>query len=73
MIVDLSDLEKSCSVLAGGQSGNPASPHFNDQTDDWLKGNYHPMLVNHEEIKLEYQASFDICSQSVKMPLLCSV
>lgn len=39
-IVDLSDLSKSESILPTGQSGNPLSDHFGDQTELWLSGKY---------------------------------
>lgn len=39
-ISDLSDMRKSLSVLPTGQSGNPLSDHFGDQTDRWLNGAY---------------------------------
>lgn len=39
-IVDLSDLSRSESVIPTGQSGNPLSAHFADQTDLWLTGKY---------------------------------
>ncbi len=39
-IVDLSDLSKTRSVLPTGQSGNPLSSHFGDQTELWLNNQY---------------------------------
>jgi penicillin amidase len=39
-IVDLSDLSKSESIIPTGQSGNPLSEHFGDQTELWLSGKY---------------------------------
>ena len=39
-IVDLSSLNRSYSVLPTGQSGNPLSEFFGDQTDLWLNGQY---------------------------------
>ncbi|MFV1884302.1 MAG: penicillin acylase family protein [Balneola sp.] len=39
-IVDFSDLSKTRSVLPTGQSGNPLSSHFGDQTELWLNGQY---------------------------------
>jgi penicillin amidase len=44
-IVDLSNTTKSESVLPTGQSGNPLSPHFGDQTELWLTGKYR--IFNH--------------------------
>ncbi len=39
-IVDFSDLSKTKSVLPTGQSGNPLSSHFGDQTELWLNAQY---------------------------------
>jgi penicillin G amidase len=44
-IVDLSNMARSESVLPTGQSGNPLSPHFGDQTELWLTGKYR--IFNH--------------------------
>jgi penicillin amidase len=37
-VFDLADPSKSTFVLAGGQSGNPLSPHFADQLPPWQAG-----------------------------------
>ncbi|MDX1591689.1 MAG: penicillin acylase family protein [Balneolaceae bacterium] len=39
-IVDLSNNSSSLSVLPTGQSGNPISTYYGDQTDMWLEGRY---------------------------------
>jgi penicillin amidase len=39
-IVDLSSLNRSYSVIPTGQSGNPLSEFYGDQTDLWLNGQY---------------------------------
>lgn len=39
-IVDFSSSGRSLSVLPTGQSGNPVSAHYGDQTDLWLEGRY---------------------------------
>ena len=39
-IVDFSDLRKTKSILPTGQSGNPLSSHFGDQTELWLNAQY---------------------------------
>ena len=39
-IVDLSNLSEIQTVIPTGQSGNPLSKHFGDQTDLWLNGQY---------------------------------
>jgi penicillin amidase len=42
-IIDLSDLDASVGTHTVGQSGNPASPHFNDLFPLWSTGQYHPL------------------------------
>jgi penicillin amidase len=42
-VYDLSDLDASAGILPTGQSGNPASPHWNDQTDLWAAGTLRPL------------------------------
>lgn len=39
-IVDFSDTSRIFSVLPTGQSGNPLSTHYGDQTQLWLEGRY---------------------------------
>lgn len=39
-IVDFSDPGRSLSVLPAGQSGNPFSANYSDQTEMWLEGRY---------------------------------
>ena len=42
-VYDLSDPDASRGVLPTGQSGNPASPHWNDQTEAWAAGELRPL------------------------------
>jgi len=42
-IVDLADVDASIGVHTTGQSGHPASPHWNDQLPLWSRGEYHPL------------------------------
>ena len=42
-VYDLADLDESKGILPTGQSGNPASPHWNDQTDAWAAGQLRPL------------------------------
>ena len=42
-IVDLGDPEASRWSIAGGVSGDPRSPHYADQIELWLRGEYRPM------------------------------
>lgn len=51
MVVDLSDPAHGKATAAGGQSGHPASPHYRTQTDLWLADDYHPLLMDREDIE----------------------
>ena len=42
---DLADLDGSVTVLPAGMSGDPASPHWNDQTELWARGRTKPAPV----------------------------
>ncbi len=42
-IIDLGSLQNSQWVIPGGSSGDPLSPHYSDQLEDWRRGRYHPM------------------------------
>ncbi|HEX6399048.1 MAG TPA: penicillin acylase family protein, partial [Actinomycetota bacterium] len=42
-VYDLADLDRSMGVLPTGQSGNPASPHWNDQAPLWEAGRLRPL------------------------------
>jgi penicillin amidase len=42
-VYDLADLDRSVGVLPTGNSGNPASPHWNDQTAMWTAGGQHAL------------------------------
>ncbi|HUI40642.1 MAG TPA: penicillin acylase family protein [Terriglobia bacterium] len=43
MVVDLGDLENSAGMYPGGQSEDPASPHYDDQMKPWAEGHYLPL------------------------------
>lgn len=51
MVVDLSDPAHGKATAAGGQSGHPASPHYRTQTDLWLADDYHPLLMDRDDIE----------------------
>jgi penicillin G amidase len=50
-IVDLADLSRSLSIHAPGQSGLPASKHYDDFIQLWMKLEYHPMLFTRQAIE----------------------
>ena len=49
-IANLADLAASLSMHAPGQSGHPASKHYDDFIKPWRNVEYHPMLFDHEMI-----------------------
>lgn len=51
MVVDVGDWSASRWVLAGGQSGNPLSPHYDDQLQLWLRGEGIPIAWTDEEVR----------------------
>jgi acyl-homoserine-lactone acylase len=54
-VVEFGDSVRARAVTAGGESGDPKSPHFNDQAERYTKGNlrdvyfYPSQLVGHTE------------------------
>ncbi len=59
-VVDLGDLEHAWGVLIPGQSGHPASHHYDDQIPDWFAGEYHPMLYLRSEIEAQAEARLQL-------------
>ena len=49
-VIDFSDIENSMSILPTGQSGNPFSKHYSDQTEMYNAGKFRKMKLNKEEI-----------------------
>ena len=50
LIANLADLASSLSIHAPGQSGQPASKHYDDFIKLWRNVEHHPMLFDHEII-----------------------
>jgi penicillin amidase len=50
-IVNLANMEDSLSAHAPGQSGHPASKHYDDFIKMWLRVGHHPMLYDREAIE----------------------
>lgn len=48
MIVELSDPPKAWVNIPGGESGNPASPHFHDMLDHYFEGNYFAVSLQND-------------------------
>lgn len=50
-LTDLGDLDAALAVLPAGQSGLPASPHYDDLQPLWLSGRYHPFPLSRAAIE----------------------
>lgn len=53
-MIDMGDLTNSKCIVPVGQSGNVKSPHYRDQMDSWVKGDYKPMIWTREQVE-EYK------------------
>jgi penicillin amidase len=59
-ILDPSDWDASVGVLPGGQSENPASPHFADQLELWRQGRHHPLPFSRAAVEEAAEARFSL-------------
>jgi penicillin amidase len=50
-IADVSDWDRCLSALPTGQSGNPASAHYRDQSALWRAGRHHPMPFSPDAVR----------------------
>jgi penicillin amidase len=53
LIVDLADSSQLWSTLNIGQSGQPGSPHYQDQFQDWVRGDYHVLHLQRAAVEAE--------------------
>lgn len=56
--VEFGDRVVAKSLLAGGQSGDPASPHFNDQAERYVQGDFKPVHYYLEDVLEHAQESY---------------
>ncbi|MBW7888354.1 MAG: penicillin acylase family protein [Bacteroidetes bacterium] len=50
-IVDFSKIDEALTVLPTGQSGQPLSEHYSDQTQMWLNGEFHQFPMSQEAVE----------------------
>jgi penicillin amidase len=50
LIIDVGEWDNSVAALPGGQSGHPASPHYQDRLAEWREGRYFPLLFSRERV-----------------------
>lgn len=51
IVIDFADIENATSVLPTGNSGNVMSPHYSDQAEMYVRGEFRKMKMNKAEIK----------------------
>jgi acyl-homoserine-lactone acylase len=57
-VVEFGPKLKAKSILAGGQSGNPASKHFADQAEMYSRGEFKDVLFYKEDIAKQLERSY---------------
>jgi acyl-homoserine-lactone acylase len=58
-VVEFGDSLKAIAVTAGGQSGDPASPHFNDQAPLYASGQLRPVYFYKSDIEKHKEESYN--------------
>ncbi|HVB25284.1 MAG TPA: penicillin acylase family protein [Ktedonobacteraceae bacterium] len=59
-IVNLADVKSSLSIHAPGQSGHPASKHYDDFIKPWLRVEHHPMLFERSMIEANAEGNIQL-------------
>jgi acyl-homoserine lactone acylase PvdQ len=57
-VVEFGPKVRAIAVTAGGESGNPASPHFNDQAQRYAAGNLRPVYFYPAELKAHTERTY---------------
>ena len=57
-VVEFGDRVRALAVTAGGQSGDPASPHFDDQIELYARGELRPVYFYPEDIEAVAEESY---------------
>jgi acyl-homoserine-lactone acylase len=57
-VVEFGPRVRAKSILAGGESGNPASPHFNDQAEMYSKGQFKDVLFYKTDIEKQLERKY---------------
>ncbi|MEM7704762.1 MAG: acylase [Pseudomonadota bacterium] len=50
-VVEFGDRVRAKTMLAGGQSGDPSSPHFDDQSDRYVNGEFKDVAYYREDVE----------------------
>ncbi len=57
-VVEFGPRVKAKSILAGGESGDPASPHFNDQAERYTKAQFKDVLYYREDVEKDAERTY---------------
>jgi acyl-homoserine-lactone acylase len=57
-VVEFGPRVRARAVTAGGESGDPASPHFNDEAERYAAGNLRPVYFYPDELKGHIERSY---------------
>ena len=58
LFVDMSEPGKAWGATLAGQSGQPGSIHYDDRVKETLNNEYHPLLMDREDIDRESEHEF---------------
>lgn len=57
-VVEFGDSVKAKSILAGGQSGDPDSPHFFDQAEPYINANFKDVAYYREDVEARAEETY---------------
>ncbi|WP_339866528.1 acylase [uncultured Algoriphagus sp.] len=57
-VVEFGEKVKAKSILAGGQSSDPNSPHFYDQTEDYVDGDFKVVAFYREDVEARMEERY---------------
>jgi penicillin amidase len=57
LVVDFAQPDQFRAVQNIGNSGQPGSPHYADQFDDWLAGRYHIVSLQRAEVERDAEGA----------------
>jgi penicillin G amidase len=65
-VIDLGDLDRSVGTHTVGQSGNPASPHWNDLLPLWSTGQYHPLPFTRTAVEAATESRLELSPEAAE-------
>jgi len=59
-VIDMAEWREGWMVQTMGQSGHPASPHYDDLLPLWAGGHYAPMIFDREDVRMNAEAKLTL-------------